>query len=269
MFTDHGKYHYWKYLIAILIISVCSLFIAALVPPKMTTLLSQCLEPGESLFNGTGKALSDCWQTLGSLATIRKELERQKEENKLLRMQLEEVKACREENISLKNLLELKKETGGDSIASQVIGRDCTNWFERLIIDRGWLMGIQKNMVALTPEGLAGQVTETSSSTATVRSILNPRSAVPVYVVESGSYGILCGDGTSLCSLKYIRNISFLKEGQLVVTSGLGNVFPAGLVVGKITKVQGSVDCASNFARVKPFVNFEILRYVLLIRGKS
>ncbi len=124
-------------------------------------------------------------------------------------------------------------------------------------------------MIVLAPEGLAGQITGVSTSTATVRTILNPRSAVPVYVVESGSYGILCGDGTALCTMKYIRNISSLKEGQLVVTSGLGDIYPPGLIAGKITKVQGSIDSASNFARVKPFVNFENLRYMLIIRGKS
>jgi len=269
MFSSTEKPHYTNFLVIILLVAAGVFMVSLAVPEKLAGLLSSSMAPGEFALDVTGKGIGEFWQTITSLSTMKKELEKEKEEKKLLQAQLEEMKIYREENIALRNLLDLRKDQDGEGQAVILIGRDSTNWFDRMIVNGGKARGIHKKMIVLAPGGLAGQITSTSSSTATVRSILNPRSAVPVYVVESGSYGILYGDGTAVCTMKYIRNISFLREGQLVITSGLGDLYPPGLTVGKIIKVQGSVDNASNCARVKPFVNFENLRHMLVVRGKS
>jgi len=235
----------------------------------LSQIVSEMTMPGKALFSKAGCGLRDLWDTLGSITTIRKENAALKEKNAALQAEIEQTKVYKDENISLRNILELKKQWPENTIAGEIFGRDPTNWYERFDINKGRNQGVTRKCVVMTPEGLVGQITAVSANTSTIRTIINPRSAIPVYVVESGTYGILYGDGTPMGTMKYIRNIAFLQEGHLVVTSGLGEVFPQGILIGRITKVQGTVDSQSSFAKIKPFVDFDSIRHVLVVKGKQ
>ncbi|MDQ7822435.1 MAG: rod shape-determining protein MreC [Candidatus Eremiobacteraeota bacterium] len=226
-------------------------------------------KPLDGVMNASGSGIHDFFETISHISTLKKENEALKESAIQMKAELEQVKAFREENVELRQLLDLRKEWKDGGIPAEITGRDATNWFDRCEINKGKKDGIAKNMMVIVPEGLAGQVTAVFEGSATIRTILNPRSAVPVYVVESGAFGVLYGDGSEYCTVKYIRNITFTGEGNLVMTSGLGDIYPEGVLVGKTTKVQGSVDGLSNFAKVKPFVNTDSIRQVLVVRGKS
>jgi rod shape-determining protein MreC len=233
------------------------------------TIVTSISQPGKNILTGAGQGIRDFFTSIGSFSSIKNENERLKAENQRLSAELEQARSFKDENIELRELLDLKKELNGNGISAEITGRDPTNWFERFEINRGRRKGIAKNMIVTAPLGLVGQITSLSEGTSVIRTIINPRSAIPVYVVEAGSFGILCGDGTPFATIRYIRNIGLLKEGQLVITSGLGDIFPAGIIIGRVTKVQGTVDGLSNFAKVKPYVNFETLREVLVLRGKT
>lgn len=231
--------------------------------------LAMVFRPFESFLCRSGKGLQDVWRMLCNVSVINKENESLREKNAKLSAELEQIKILRDENVALRRLLDLKIDMKGEGIAAEIIGRDATNWFERFVINEGKSKGISKKMIVQKSEGLVGQITILNNDTATIRTILNPRSAIPVYVVESGTYGVLYGDGSPICTMKFIRNITFLQEGHLVVTSGMGDIFPSGILVGRIINVHGSVDSLSTQAKVKPFVNFENLRYVIVTRGKN
>lgn len=273
MFTTGGRNR--NLLITVIIVAALSLVITLLQAfvfsseGVLVQVLSDCTMPGKVLFSKAGCSLRDFWDTLGRISTIKKENDILKEENTALLAEIEQIKVYKDENISLRNILELKKQWMESAIACEIAGRDSTNWYERFEINKGRNQGVTKKCVVLTPEGLAGQTTVTSANTSIVRTINNPRSAVPVYVVESGTYGILYGDGTSMGTIRYIRNIAFLQEGHLVVTSGLGEIFPSGILIGRITKFQGTVDSLSSYAKIKPFVDFESVRHVLVVKGKQ
>lgn len=255
-------------IITILIISIGVFFIQRAFRDGFG-LVSIVARPVEGLLSGGGAAVHDFWGSISRISTVSQENKSLQEKNRKLEAELEQAKVFREENISLRQLLELNISARGEGLAAEIIARDPTNWFERFTINRGKSKGINKNMIIQTPEGLAGQITQLDDNTATVRTILNPRSAVPVYIVESGTFGILVGDSSPICTIKFIRNINFMQEGHLVVTSGMGDIFPPGILVGRITTVQGSVDSLSSRAKVKPFVNFEKLRFVMVTRGKN
>jgi rod shape-determining protein MreC len=271
MFSPNLRNRNFVLLLAIVIVSFAALLLH-LIGRKddcECSLLTSMSQPGKNLLSGAGEGIKDFFVFLGSSSSMRKENETLKAENQRLSAELEQAKSFKDENLALRDLLELKKMSGGDSIPSEITGRDPTNWFERFELNRGKGNGITKNMIVTAPSGLVGQITSLCDGTSTVRTLINPRSAIPIYVVESGSFGILCGDGTPIATIRYIRNIALLSEGQLVVTSGLGDVFPSGIIVGRVTKVQGTVDGLSNLAKVKPFVNLETLKKVLVMRGKQ
>jgi len=274
VFTTGARNRNRNLLIPVIIVAAVSLVIALLqiflfssegIPAQI---LSECTMPGKVVFSKAGCSLRDVWDTLGKISTIKKENDALKEKNALLSAEIEQIKVYKDENISLRNILELKKQWSENTIACEIVGRDPINWFERFDINKGRNQGVTGKCVVLTPEGLVGQTTAISANTSIIRTINNPRSAIPVYVVESGTYGILYGDGTPMGTIKYIRNIAFLQEGHLVVTSGLGETFPSGILIGRITKFQGTVDSLSSFAKIKPFVDFERIRHVLVVKGK-
>lgn len=202
--------------------------------------------------------------TVREMFSLGSENEKLRSENALLKSEIQELKYYRYENIELKGLLNLKTHTYPDAIAASVTGRDSANWFYRMEVDKGSAEGVKKNMIVMSPEGVVGQITTVYTHTAVVRTILHKRSAVPAYVVEAGAFGILYGEGGEYGFLKYAYNSSLIETGQLVITSGLGDIYPRGLLIGMIE--EG--DKSSETYVMRPFVDMEKIDRVLLMEGK-
>ena len=220
--------------------------------------------PITRFFSASTHGLKNFFSSVFELVSLGKNNEKLRQENERLKAELEELKAYRHENIELKELLDFKTKYFPKSISAEVIGRDTSNWFFRFEIDKGKKHGITKNMIVESPSGLVGEITAVFEETSLVRTILNKRSMIPVYVVESGAFAMLYGEKDNRASLRYIYNSSLLSEGQLVVTSGIGDIFPSGLVVGKTVKGK---DSKSEFD-VVPFADIQGIKQVL-VSGKN
>jgi len=214
------------------------------------------------IFSSLANTVKSIFFSGKELLSLGKNAEQLKLENERLKSELEELKIYRHENIELRELLEFKQKYLPESIAAEVIGRDSSNWFYRFEIDKGKKQGIEKNMIVTSPSGVVGQVTAVFENTSLVRTIINRKSLIPVYVVESGAFAMLYGEKDNKTSLRYIYNSSLLSEGQLVVTSGIGDIFPGGLLVGKTAKGKNS-----DF-EVIPFANISGIKQVLVF-GKQ
>ncbi len=219
----------------------------------------------EAFFNSLSYVCKSGFGSVREILGLGEENEKLREENQRLKSELEDLKIYRHENIELRELLEFKNKYSPDGVPAEVIGRDISNWFYRFEINKGSRHGITKNMIVVSPAGLIGQVTAVSDRTSLVRTILNERSMIPVYVVESGAFAMLYGEGGNDASLRYIYNASLLQEGQLVVTSGLGNIFPGGIVIGKTVRSKRN---KSDFSIV-PFANIEAVRRVIVFERKN
>lgn len=271
MHTSNLKYRYMLIFVLILVFSCCILVFQKKAPFKeggVSEIFSSIFNPAGSLLTWSGKGTNDFLCSFFNSSGLKQENESLILQNQKLMCELQNAKVYKEENITLRQLLDLKREFNGNGIAAEVIFRDPTNWFENFVVNRGTVNGITRKMVVIAPSGVVGRVNTLNSTSTSVCTIINPKSAVPVYIVESGSYGILYGEGSALCTLEFIRNSSFLQEGNLVVTSGIGDIYPPGLIVGKTVNVQRSADGLSYLAKVKPFINFDSLTEVLFLRGK-
>lgn len=145
------------------------------------------------------------------------------------------------ENADLRNLLSMKERTGpGALLPVQVIARDDTPYVQAITIDHGASDGIKQDAVVITHQGLVGHVEKVNPTTSKVRLINDLNSSVSVRLqTESRTTGILRGQSQgNLMVIAYIPQTDGVSEGDVVLTSGLGGVYPEGLVVGKVSAVE-------------------------------
>jgi rod shape-determining protein MreC len=177
------------------------------------------------------------------------------------------------ENQDLRNLLNLKERTGPSVlIPVSVIARDDTPYVQAITIDRGALEGVRQDAIVVTHKGLVGRVERVNPTSAKVRLINDLNSSVGVRLqTEARTTGVLRGQsqGNSMV-IAFIRQDDPIQQGDTVLTSGQGEVFPEGLVVGRVARVERKDADPFQAAVVDPAVAMDKLErlYVLADSGK-
>lgn len=228
------------------------------------------LQMGISETLGEASKVVDTVQRVRSLAAENADYRDQVDqlESELVRMHELEV-----ENRDLRNLLGMKERTGPTAlIPVSVIARDDTPYVQAITIDRGAGDGIRQDAVVITHKGLVGRVERVNPTSAKVRLINDLNSSVGVRLqTEARTTGVLRGQsqGNSLV-IAYIRQDDAVQQGDTVLTSGQGEVFPEGLVVGKVARVERKDADPFQAAIVDPAVEMDKLQrlYVLADSGK-
>lgn len=174
--------------------------------------------------------------------------------------------ALQAENARLRNLNGIQPEVIEKRLVGEVVNVDLSELRQRLLINRGGRSGVYKSQPVVTGEGVLGQVFRTGPFSSEIILITDPEHALPVQVLRSGVRTIADGTGhASLLNLPYVPQNYDVKVGDLLVTSGLGQVFPYGLPVGRVTKVTR--DPAEPLAQIEavPLAAIQSDREVLLI----
>jgi rod shape-determining protein MreC len=156
---------------------------------------------------------------------------------------------------------------GRDRLA-QVIGVGEGGWFNHLTLDRGSAHGVRVRDVAVTPEGLIGQVSAVAARTCRLVPLTEPASSVAVRLQRSRDGGLLEGLGGWRCELRYLSPNADVQPGDVVLTSGLGGVFPPGLRVGIITSVKTDPAAPGKAAEVRPAARLRKVEDVLLLPAR-
>ena len=128
-------------------------------------------------------------------------------------------------------------------VNAMVIGRDSDNWFKTVLIDRGSIAGVEKDQPVVTTEGLVGRVVSVSPISSRVLLITDERhgaGAVVAKTAESRLVGVLKGKNQSLCELRVITEGGKLVNGEQVITSGQDQLYPRGLLVGRVKNLPDS-----------------------------
>ncbi len=209
----------------------------------------------------------------GFLKNIR-EIRKIRKENELLKKELDRL-LFKEKNyyqeIQLKNqrlqkLLEFKKHTSYKLIPVELSAYSPQNFFKTVYINKGRQSGVKKGMGVVNVQGLVGRVVEVYSNYSKVLLIVDKRSKVGVRVQRTRDIGILQGKGSPVeCELLYILNRADVKKGDRVVTSGLGGLFPSGILVGYISDIKKNPGYLFQRVIVKPAVDFGKLEELFLV----
>ena len=165
----------------------------------------------------------------------------------------------------LQKLLQFKKTIDQPVLAAQVIGRDPTGWFESVIIDKGQESGLRVNMPVVNADGIVGRLVSVSNNYAKVLLIIDQNSSVDCIIQRSRDNGILKGFSTKVCKMDYVLKTSDVVTNDMVVTSGLGRVFPKGVPVGTVSDVSDLPGELFKNVMVRPAVDFSKLEELLVI----
>ena len=196
-------------------------------------------------------------------------------ENAELKNKLLEYDKLKEENDRLREVLNFKNSKDNyDYIGTEIIGYSGESFSDGYIIDKGENDGLKKDMVVISDKGLVGQVTSTGSNWAIVESLLNENIAVSVMVNSTReTTGILKGYVTRTNNgLTKVTNLpldSEIKEGDIILTSGLGQIYPKEVRIGEVISVESDEIRVMKTAIVKPYVDFNKLEELFVIVPKE
>jgi rod shape-determining protein MreC len=217
---------------------------------------------------------SGIWQEYIYLVDVKRDNDRLRDDNARLNEANFNLQAAATENRNLRRLLQLREQLKGALLSAQIIGKEISAYFRviRLSLDRGDRDRVRPGMPVLTAEGLVGQVRRTWGRHSDVLLVADKTSAIDVVIQRTGARGILRGTGSDehyACRLEHLAREDEVKAGDLVVTSGLGQRFPASILVGRIEAVSKKDYGLYQEASVTPAVNFSRLENVLIMTSGS
>jgi len=209
-------------------------------------------------------SVGNLWSDYVALWDVREENDKLREELKKYQVIDNNYREALATNVRLEKLLDLKENLAPPTLTALIQGRDPSLWFKTLTLNRGSADGVSKGMPVVAVEGVVGHVLDTTAHYAKVLQANDPNCAIEVLIQESRVQGILKGTGSGY-RLHYVLKNNEVKEGDQVVTSGLGGVFPKGLPVGTVSSVVSNRRGMFLDIEVTPAVNFERLEHVIVI----
>lgn len=186
-----------------------------------------------------------------------------------LSVELNELKEGGRENERLRELLDLRKTLPYDTIACRIIARDAGAWYRTVIIDKGTNSGIDIDMPVLSNGGVIGRVIEAGIDTARVLLITDINSSIGGLIQDTRTVGLVEGTGTGRCIINLLPKNIDAQAGDIVVTSGLGRIFPKGLVIGTITELASSGQGLYKTAELILAADMDRLEEVLIVKIKK
>jgi rod shape-determining protein MreC len=200
----------------------------------------------------------------GSLAEENKDL---RAENEALRNDLARAREDTTEIESLRDLAEVRSQFPQDTfLTSSVISRDASNLRSLVAIDSGRSDGVQEGMIVVTQgRSLVGTITKAFDDYAWVTLITDPKSAVSALVQESRAEGVVAGNYDGDLVMEFVGQGAAVKDGDFVVTSGVGGGYPAGVVIGRVSNVQKTEQDLFQNVHVDHLASLSELEHVLVL----
>lgn len=172
----------------------------------------------------------------------------------------------REENARLRALLGSRERLGRDVLVAEIIGVLPGADRHELVIDKGHADGIKDTLAVIDEYGMVGQVVETARSSSRVLLVSDPSHALPVQIVRNNLRGIVSGTGRlDVLQLDYVPDSADIREGDVLVSSGLAGRFPGGYPVGVVSAVTSGQGEAFAQVQVRPSAQLDRSRHVLVL----
>ena len=221
--------------------------------------------PFQKLIKQTVNSTEEFWLNYFHLINVRHENRKLKSELLALKMANSRYRELLATQERLEELLRFKRTLNLPVIPAQVIGLDPTGWFKSIIIDKGKGAGLSLDMPVVNAFGVVGRVVSVSPNYAKVLLIIDQNSAINCLVQRSRDRGMLKGLMSEVCKLDYVVKSNDVAVGDILVTSGLGGVFPKGLSVGQVINVKEMPGELFKDIAVMPAVDFSKLEEVLVV----
>lgn len=268
-----------KLAVTIVVLSVAFLGIIVLSVKGNSNIISSgvggVISPLQKIVYTVNEKVKGSFDFFINFSNVKKENEELTAKNAELENKLIEYERMKDENTRLREMFDYSQNNANyDYLGCNIIGYSGGNISNGYIIDKGTKDGVEKDMVVITPAGLVGKVTKASSSFAIVQTILNENIAVAAMVESTDeTTGILQGitdsKNKNLTELSNIPIESAIKEGDKILTSGLGEMYPKEIRIGEVISVEVDNVGIMKRAVVKPYVDFNKLEELFVVVPKE
>jgi rod shape-determining protein MreC len=224
-------------------------------------------------FSAVSSFFSRTIGAVSQLRTIQKDYESLLSKMQDYELRERDFAALAEENQRLKELLDLSSLPDTKKMIAHIIARDPSNMYSSLVIDKGYNDGIKKYMPVIAyhggVEGLVGKIIEVNASTSVLQPLYDQRFFAAARLAKTRAEGMINGQGfrDSPLSLLYIskNERDQLKQGDIVVTSGLDQVFPSEIMIGRVEGFKLNEFSSSLVIDVQPAIDLSSIEYVFVV----
>lgn len=265
------------FIVTVCVATVLTVILSALAASghisKLTDCVNVMLAPFSEGFGSVGIAIKGYKQYFASIDELMAENEALKNEVNDLKGLIYDAEAMKKENEFYKNFLGIKEEHPDYIfLDASIINREAGNYVSVFSLNKGTRDGIEKNMPIISENGgIVGYVSEAGVNWAKASSVIDTSSSVGVYVERTGEAGVLSGEFSlkkeGLCRINYLSGDSDVAVGDRVMTSGLGSIYPEGILVGTVERVEFDDNLRTKYAIVRPFADLTEPERVMIITG--
>ena len=240
----------------------------------LTNTLNTISVPFQSAFTAILKPVHERITFYSEAKGYKAENERLIKEITALKIENRDSASYIEENKRLKNLLDMQESNlNMSTVAASAVSKDYEKWYKGITINKGKNSGIKKGDPVITADGILGIVNEVGTNWARVTTIFDAESAVGARVARTGDISVVEGDmelsELGRCKIEYISGTSSIVSGDILVSSGVGELYPAGLMIGTVGEVKTDAMGKIEYATVEPSVDFENIYEVLVVTDFS
>ncbi len=261
-----------KYTLLVSVLLVCFLLLTFQISGQRASGLGELVAwlttPAQALLARVHRSALALWNSYRSWRDLKAENRVLLEEVERLRVGALQTAEVREENSRLRRLLALKERLPLETLPGEVIGKEWGGWVRSLTINRGRSDGVARLTPVIVPDGVVGRVVAVRAHAAVIQLLNDSSSAVGGVIQRTRTPGVVEGKPGGGLRFKFPpREGGGVQDGDLVVTSGLGGLFPKGLPVGQVTRVEDRGSALFHYADLAPTVDFARVEEVLLLIG--
>jgi rod shape-determining protein mreC len=263
------------------------IFILAGITVLLVVLIAVSSRPGSSLhsvykvigtpfqyiqrgFSSFGRSIKNAFSVIGDYSEIKDRISELQEENDSLKNLENENEKLKEENAELRDLLELKGYFEDyNMVAANIISEDVTDWFNEFTIDRGTSDGLENGCVVITSKGLVGIVYNAGPASSKVRCIVDEQNVIMARISRNNALvrvrGMSNENYEHMLELDRIADQTTLYAGDTIITAESGGVYPKGLVIGTVVRIEENAESGTRTAYIEPAVDFTAVSHVYVL----
>lgn len=229
------------------------------------SLIISAVMPLQEAVSGGVHSVQNIWDSYINLIHVRRENIRLRQQVEELHGQLHRYQEAHLLQQRAQELLDFRSSVFPKAVLAEVVGIDPSQWAEAITIDKGRRHDVQKDVAVVTPHGLVGRTIEVAPRYAMVLLITDRRSAVDALVQRTRARGIVVGKSRRLTEMRYVDVHEDVRVGDRIISSGLGEVYPKGLLIGTVSSVRAKPYGLFHEVDVQPAVDLAKLEEVLVL----
>lgn len=227
--------------------------------------LSVIVTPLEKLMLDAHSAVAGTWSRYVYLVGLNDENAELKRQVTTLRSENDRLKEAAALDARLREIFKYREAVSWHLTAAGIVAYNGSLWARTVTVNKGASDGFVKDLAVITPAGIVGRITEAGIYTSTVLLATDVRSDVDVFVERTRIKGVAEGNGSDGMILKYIMLDDDVQVGDRILTAGITGIFPKGLVVGEVSKIDKSKDNFFKSIELRPAVRFSTLEDVSVV----